>query len=328
MTSLLPDQISIAVTVYNRRQFVRQAVASALNQTVPVRVIVVEDCGPDPALKSFVQDEFGSRIQYVRNPTRRGLFGNWNACMDLCRTPWLSILHDDDYLAPEFIEAMIELQHQAPDQALYFGRTIWLNGRDQPVGECPLHPVNAPWHRVGLLNALYGPPFDFPGQLFNVSAARDAGGFRESSFYTGDWEMWAKLIARGGAAQTAKIVAFNRRAELGARQSNAVIRSGRQKVATVMQIKRVLALLPPESRVPFDRASYHGSNPLPTSFFLRCGASLRPRFMAYNLRLLLLARPPHWRYALYQFCARFGRGPFIRLSSTLWHLLRRVRPES
>ena len=97
------DQITIAVTVFGRRTYLRQAVASALDQTVPVRVIVVEDCGPDPTLEAFVRKEFGSRIEYFRNQRRRGIFGNWNACMDLCQTAWLSILHDDDYLAPGFV---------------------------------------------------------------------------------------------------------------------------------------------------------------------------------------------------------------------------------
>ena len=69
--SVSAEQITIAVTVFNRRKYVKHAVASALNQTAPVRVMVVEDCGPDPGLQDFVRQEFGTRIQY-RNPRRRG----------------------------------------------------------------------------------------------------------------------------------------------------------------------------------------------------------------------------------------------------------------
>ena len=77
-----PENITIAITVYNRRQYVKQAIASALDQTAPVRVTVVEDCGPDPTLESWVKAEFGPRIDYFRNPRRRGLFDNWNACVE------------------------------------------------------------------------------------------------------------------------------------------------------------------------------------------------------------------------------------------------------
>src|SRR6266545_4186650 len=107
------DQITIAITVYDRRQYLAQAITSALDQTVPVRVIVVEDCGPDPTLESFVKQHFGSRVRYFRNPRRRGLFDNWNACVELCRTAWLSILHDDDFLAPCFVESMLELSEKS-----------------------------------------------------------------------------------------------------------------------------------------------------------------------------------------------------------------------
>src|SRR5947209_4208659 len=113
-SSLSPEQITIAVTVFNRRAFLRQAVASALDQRVPVKVIVVEDCGPDPTSRDLVRREFGARVGYFLNARRRGIFGAANACVELCPTPWLSILHDDDYLAPEFVEAMLELHRHCP----------------------------------------------------------------------------------------------------------------------------------------------------------------------------------------------------------------------
>jgi len=45
--SISADQISIAITVYDRRPYLVQAVERALNQPVPVKVMVGEDCGPD-----------------------------------------------------------------------------------------------------------------------------------------------------------------------------------------------------------------------------------------------------------------------------------------
>src|SRR5258706_4301807 len=115
------DQITIAVTVFNRRDYVQQAIDSALSQTVPVRVMVVEDCGPDPTLQKFIQGKFGSRIEYHRNARRRGLFDNWNACMEHCQTPWLSILHDDDFLNENFIASMLDVMTNASVRGFYFG---------------------------------------------------------------------------------------------------------------------------------------------------------------------------------------------------------------
>src|SRR5690348_365670 len=131
---LTAADITIAVTVFSRRQFLKQAIGSALNQTVPVRVIVVEDCGPDAGMEAFVREEFGSRIEYFRNPSRRGLFDNWNACLDYCKTPWLSILHDDDFSAPTFVESILELSQHAPDCGLYFGQVITVDEPGKVLG--------------------------------------------------------------------------------------------------------------------------------------------------------------------------------------------------
>src|SRR5271168_1455616 len=110
--------ITIAITVFNRRDYVLGAMRSALEQTVPVKVIVVEDCGPDKGLRDFIVDEFGSRVEYFRNPRNRGLFDNWNACMEYCRTTWFSILHDDDLLLPDFVEKMLKVAAEAPGRGL------------------------------------------------------------------------------------------------------------------------------------------------------------------------------------------------------------------
>ena len=125
---LRPRDITIAVTVYSRREYVLGAIRSALEQSVPVKVIVVEDCGPDATLRDFVLREFGSRIEYFRNARNRGLFDNWNACLEYCRTPWVSILHDDDVLHPVFVETMLALAKAAPGRSVYFGRTGVLSG--------------------------------------------------------------------------------------------------------------------------------------------------------------------------------------------------------
>lgn len=317
-----PTEITIAITVYNRRQYIKEAVASALDQTRPVRVIVVEDCGPDPTLEAFVKQEFGSRIEYVRNPLRRGLFGNWNACMELCRTPWLSILHDDDFLSPNFVEEMVKLSAAAPGLDLYFGQTVMVNERSEPV-EYPIRAVKSPWMRIGLSDIIYLTPFPFPGQVFSVDAARAVGSFCVSSYYTGDWEMWAKLIARTGSAQTATVVAYNRWHAGWDRGSNRVMREGRLTPASYMQHKRILALLPPESRPPFSRAEYQRRYLIPVNFLLRYGASLSPRLLRYHVRLLLMSPAPQWRYALFKQAARLGGAAFVKAASIVWNLGRK-----
>jgi glycosyltransferase involved in cell wall biosynthesis len=316
-TPLKAEDITIAVTVYNRREYILQAVRSALDQTVPVRVMVVEDCGPDPTLRDYVLNEFGSRITYHRNPVRRGLFDNWNACLELCPTPWLSILHDDDYLAPDFVEAMIELSTHAPGRGFYIGRSTLIGAdgavhppADLPGGAdwCPLDPAG-----FALVNHVL-----FPGQLMNVAAARGLGGFRKHSKFCGDWEMWFKLTARFGGAQTRRIVAFNRAHAGSERGTTAIDRAGLKDVLDHVQRKRNLAFLR-EIGMPVEccREQFYVESPLPTRLLLKHAWRYRASVLRYNLHLLRASRPPHVGYALVRWLAGIGGAPLVRSLSRL-----------
>jgi GT2 family glycosyltransferase len=268
-------------------------------------------------LESFVKDEFGPRIEYIRNPRRRGLFGNWNACVDLCGTEWMTILHDDDFLAPEFIEAMIELEGELPGCALYLGRTLIVDESGKLIpGQDDLMVPGRSLKR-NLTDILYG-PFSFPGHLFRASDAQAVGGFRETSFMCGDWEMWAKLMALGGAAQSNRVVAFNRTHEGWDRGSNQAFRSGRYLPTALAQHKRILALLAKSRALKFDRMKWQRRFPMSTRFLLRYGRTLSPRLLRYHVGLLLLSPAPHWRYALFQKMARVGGVGFVRFASKMW----------
>ncbi|HKQ38043.1 MAG TPA: glycosyltransferase family 2 protein, partial [Verrucomicrobiae bacterium] len=162
---LTPDQLTIAVTVYSRREYVKRAVTSALGQTLPVRVMVVEDCGPDATLQDYVKAEFGDRIQYMRNPKRRGLFDNWNACVDYCRTPWLSILHDDDYLAPNCVESMVALARQQPGCALYYGHYKVADETGAFRPELGVAPIATDTQQITLHDVYRATPIAFAGTV-------------------------------------------------------------------------------------------------------------------------------------------------------------------
>jgi glycosyltransferase involved in cell wall biosynthesis len=314
--NLSPADMTIAVTVFNRRQFLKQALSSALDQTRPVRVIVVEDCGP-PDIEPFVRQQFGGRIEYFRNSKRRGLFGNWNACLDYCRTPWISILHDDDYLAPGFVEAMIELHRKAPQCGLYFGQTTIVDEAGKELRPARV-PLTLAWRLVQLTDAVDTTPFPFPGQLFRVAQARACGNFRESSQYCGDWEMWCKLIAESGAAQTNAFVAYNRSHEGFERGTSKIHQNGRLRPLSFVQQKRIIRLLCQQGyKIRFDRAEFLRKAPMAVSELLRRACIWSPRMLRYHIELVRLSRAPSLPYAIFQTISRVLGSPFVKAASWL-----------
>lgn len=302
------QDITIAVTVYNRREYVIEAIRSALNQTIPVKVIVVEDCGSEKGMRDFIVGEFGNRIQYFRNPKNRGLFDNWNACMEYCQTSWFSILHDDDLLLPKFVETMVGLVRSAPDRGLYFGRM------NQLLPDGSINPPKAlegkNWRDLGsgdgLEELLEESTVGFAGHLISLDKAQKVGGFRKNSYFTGDWDMWLRLALRFGAVETGEVVAVGR-CHWGWERGSAVIsRKGWKWLLDNVQRKRNLAFLKNERGVdrPFERARPLTKSSIPLRLLIAFARGFSRRVLFYNWWLFIHSKPPHWRYAGLQWVIR------------------------
>jgi glycosyltransferase involved in cell wall biosynthesis len=321
MTKLRREDITIAITVYDRQTYIDQAIRSAIAQRCegPPEVIVVEDCSPDPTLQQCVINKFGSQIQYLRNPRRRGLFDNWNACIEACHTSWLCILHDDDFLEPTFVESMIELAQAAPDRALYYGLGDIVDSAGKAREVRPRSPSFA-WHELDLGEWARYDPVCFPAQLFNVEAARAVGGFRPSSRYTADWEMWFKLALNYGAAATNRVVAKYREHHSSGRGTTTVDVAGDKYACVNMQRKRHYTWLRakrPELR--FDRPALFKESPLPSRFILQNGCTFSPRMLRYNAGLLLISTAPHFSYRLVQLFTMLFSWRGLRIASPIFN---------
>lgn len=310
-----PIDLTIAITVYDRRQFIAQAIESALNQTIPVPVIVVEDCGPDPGLRQYVLERFGSRIRYVRNPARLGLFGNWNSCIEAASTRWLSILHDDDFLRPDFVASWVEWRTAAPDRGLYFGGFEAVNEAGAPV-PYPRPEVREPWQEIDLHELARSNTLGFPGQVFDARLARSLGGFRQASQFCGDWEMWFRLVLERGGVQSPRIIASVRFYDDPRRGTSKVVRSGRCFALTVVQRRRNERLMPLAKAGSLWRdhsiRAYKGPF---ASYLLEYGAGFSTRLLRYNTALLLESDTSGWGTGLLRIAARLGGAPLIRLLS-------------
>lgn len=318
---LRPQDITIAVTVYNRREFVLEAIQSALAQSVPVKVIVVEDCGPDAGLQDFVLKKFGDRIEYFRNPKNRGLFDNWNACIEYCRTSWLSILHDDDLLVPEFVATMLSLAGTAPERTFYHGEAAMMDANGKTI-LTPSVAWNTGWREIDLVEMAdqdFG--MMFAGNLFSIEAAKEIGGFRPNSYYSGDWDFWFRLALHGGGARTATLVAATRTHFGPERGTTRADRMGWRWALENVQRKRDLALLARQKgiHVPFGRLKHLEKSPIPSRLLLRNSRNYSRRILKYNAYLFVHSHPPHIQYSVLQWLVRlFGERALGFLSRSFY----------
>jgi hypothetical protein len=246
------------------------------------------------------------------------LFDNWNACLEYCRTPWVSILHDDDVLHPVFVETMLALAKAAPGRSVYFGRTGVLSGGVvTPAAPAVGWPQN--WRDLDPAVLADESLMYFAGQLIRVEAARSVGGFKTPCFFTGDWDMWFRLALRFGAAQTATEVSLAREHGGEDRGSNRVERKGWNCALDNVQRKRNRAFLLREKGVamPFDRLKLLQLSTITAGALLRNADHYSDRILRYNAWIFTHHKAPRLHYAALQWLVRLFGPRVLRLPSSL-----------
>lgn len=124
--------ITFCIPFYKGLEYLQEAMQSVVNQTNPLwRCIVVDDAGPETGVEDIVRSFGDPRFSYVRNSQNLGLAGNWNRCLELADTPFVSIFHADDRLSPGYAEVMLKLAAENPKALAYFCRTRIINASGQ-----------------------------------------------------------------------------------------------------------------------------------------------------------------------------------------------------
>lgn len=104
--------VTVAIPAYNPR-FFRQALQSAMDQTYKnLDILVCDDCAGPEIEEMATQAAAGDpRVRYRRNPpeTARKNFGrdNYVDCYRLAKGDFLKFLNDDDLLAPNCVERLL-----------------------------------------------------------------------------------------------------------------------------------------------------------------------------------------------------------------------------
>ena len=96
--------VSIIIPTFNRPQWVRRAVQSALNQTFDAIEVVVVDDGSTPAPELAPHP----KLRVITLPANSGVSCARNAGAEAARGRWISFLDDDDVLLPRMVELSLE----------------------------------------------------------------------------------------------------------------------------------------------------------------------------------------------------------------------------
>ena len=206
--------MTIGISTYNRGTgYLPQALRSAVDQTYSdLEIVVSDNCSTDDT--GAVVAGFGDpRIRYFRQAANIGANNNFNFCLAQAQGSYFLLLHDDDLVDPDFVEACIDaVKGDTTVGVIRTGtRTIDADGgvRGQSFNRA-----------AGLSTADFFLAW-FSGEtalylcstLYNARRLRDIGGFQSPANLLQDVVATARLAAELGRADVHDVKASFRRHE-------------------------------------------------------------------------------------------------------------------
>lgn len=197
-----PDVVyTIGITVYKRANFLKQCVESAVSQSssMSFEVIVVDD---DPTKGNDVEKVMNDYkhhplVSYYKKRTNEGLMGNMNRCISMARGSWVLLIHDDDWLFPNYLQAIdkYRIAHSrskifVPSHTTYyFGKFVETKSKLREW----ICRVKRCWHITpkDFVNGTCATP---TGALYHKQTFLDSGGFNADYGMAADYCFFARFV--------------------------------------------------------------------------------------------------------------------------------------
>lgn len=187
---------SIVITCYNYAQYLEEAIESALNQTIPCEVIVVDDGSADNTRE--ICEKFPVKYIYQEN---KGLSAARNTGIKAAKGEYIIPLDADDKIDENFAEKTIGFDGITRTALQTFG--------DESV---LLEP--SPYTDLCVNNQI------FVTSTFPKKAWEEVGGYDEEMMAFEDWDFWFRLIEHGYPIKTINEPLFLYRIHKGQMTSN------------------------------------------------------------------------------------------------------------
>ena len=131
------NEIAVIIAAYRGERVIGRAVRSALAQPETAEIVVVVDASPDATADAArAADDGSNRLQIIELAANQGPAAARNVGFAATRSPWVTILDDDDYMQPGRLARLRALA----DDCDIVADDLWLADESDPMGA-----LNAMW---------------------------------------------------------------------------------------------------------------------------------------------------------------------------------------
>jgi len=257
--------VTIAIPTRNRAgSYLPGTLTSALRQTHRRLQIIVADNGSTDHTADLVAQVSDSRLRYYRHDQTIRANENFNFCLSHADGDYFALLHDDDQMDDDFVEACIRAAHNQTDLGMIRTGARTIDAAGATLSEIP--------NRVGgLTTAQYFRGWFtlkttlYHSRLFNTGRLKQLGGFQSKYLLLQDVAAEVRLAAMFGRVDI-EAVKFSVRRHGGAMTASIDVADWCDECLDVLGLMR--GLVPPEEAATigregkrfFARLSYYRAN--------------------------------------------------------------------
>lgn len=201
--------VDVAIPCYQYGRFLRDCVASVLNQGIPdTRVLIIDNASTDDSVDVARQLATGDRrIEVIARQTNLGPHASFNEGVDWARSDYFIVLCADDLLTPGSLLRALSVLERHPEVTFAFGTDVHC----ADDGQVPLVGAGAeeaPWHLLTghkFIEERCRNPERYIAAgmvLVRTAAQKQAGHYRPQLPHTDDFEMLLRLACFGSVAYT------------------------------------------------------------------------------------------------------------------------------
>lgn len=121
--------VTVAIPTYNRKDMLRKAIESAINQTYKNLDILIadnhsEDGTEEMCLEYAKQDK---RIRYYKHEKNLGMLFQINFISEKAIGEFFCAINDDDYISENYVESCLELIKDDPEHIFSYGTVVMVD---------------------------------------------------------------------------------------------------------------------------------------------------------------------------------------------------------
>ncbi len=187
--------ITILMTVYNGRTYLKSSLESVLNQTFKdFELLIIDDASRDDSLEIIRSYQTKDpRIVIYSNPVNVGQTKSLNVGLNLARGKYVARMDADDLVFPSWLAELSSFLKENPEIAVVSAKAVVMNGSKGLV-----RILNTPtqWPHI-VLKSLTFSPINHVGSLMRKDIILQAGKYDETYHVPADFELWSRLMRNG-----------------------------------------------------------------------------------------------------------------------------------